>query len=316
MPLDPQAKAALDLRAGAPPIESLTPTQARAQFDAAPRLPGPDVAKVEDLRVPGDGVEVPVRVYTPSADGPVGALVWLHGGGWVLGSIETTDATCRALANQAQCVVVSVEYRLAPEAKFPLPLDDAFAATAWTVEHAAALGVDPGAVAVGGASAGGNLAAAVTLIARDRGGPALAHQLLVYPAVGSDDSSESFRDNGEGYGLDRTTMDWYWRHYVRDDVDAANPLAAPLLAEDLSGLPPALIITAEYDPLRDDGEAYAGRLQRAGVETTCSRYDGMIHGFFSAGAPVDRTWDAIAEATTALRAAFVKVKGMPLTRNR
>ncbi len=305
MPLDPQAKAELDLRAGAPPLESLTPTEARAQSEAVPRLPGPEVAKVEDLRVPGDGVDVPVRVYTPTG-APAGALVWLHGGGWVIGSIGTNDATCRALTNAAGCIVVSVGYRLAPEAKFPLPLDDCFAATAWTVGHAAALGVDPKAVAVGGASAGGNLAAAVTLMARDRGGPALAHQLLVYPALGNDDSSQSFRDNGEGYGLDGTTMRWYWDHYVRDETDASNPLAAPLLADDLSGLPPALVITAEYDPLRDDGEAYADQLRQAGVETMCSRYDGMIHGFFSAGVPVDRTWDAIAEAAAALRAAFAR----------
>lgn len=305
MPLDPQAQAELDLRAGAPAIESLTPVQARAQNEAMPRLPGPDVAKVEDLRVPGDGVDVPVRVYTPAGE-RAGALVWLHGGGWVIGSIETNDATCRALANEAGCVVVSVGYRLSPEAKFPLPLDDCYAAAAWTVAHAEGLGVDAGAVAVGGASAGGNLAAAVALMARDRGAPGLVYQLLVYPAVGNDDSSQSFQDNGEGYGLDRTTMRWYWDHYVRDEADATNPLVAPLLAEDLSGLPPALVITAEYDPLRDDGEAYADRLREAGVETTCSRYDGMIHGFFSAGAPVDRTWDAIAEAAAALRGAFVR----------
>ena len=308
MPLDPQAKAALDLRAGAAPIESLTPAQARAQIEAVPRLPGPDVAKVEDFYVPGDGVDVPVRVYTPVGD-PAGALVWLHGGGWVLGSIETTDATCRALANQAQCVVVSVDYRLAPEAKFPLPLDDAFAATVWTVGHTEALSVDVSRVAVGGASAGGNLAAAVTLMARERGGPDLAYQLLVYPSVGSDDSSQSFRDNGEGYGLDRATMDWYWRHYLRDDADATNPLVAPMLANDLSGLPPALVITAEYDPLRDEGEAYADRLKEAGVDATWSRYDGMLHGFFSAGTPVDKTWEAIAEAASALRVAFAQGHG-------
>ena len=303
MPLDPQAKAALETRAGAPPIQSLTPAQARAEFDAMPRLPGPDVAKVEDLRVPGDGVEVRVRVYTPAADGPMGALVWLHGGGWVLGSIETADATSRALANEAGCVVVSVEYRLAPEAKFPLPLDDCFAATAWTVEHAAAFGVDPGSVAVGGASAGGNLAAAVTLMARERGGPGLAYQLLVYPSVGNDGSSQSFVDNSQGYGLDREAMEWYWGHYLRDDADATNPLAAPLLTGDLSGLPPALVITAEFDPLRDEAEEYARRLREAGVEAACSRYDGMVHGFFSAGSPIDRTWEAIAEAAAALRAA-------------
>ena len=305
MPLDPQAKAELDLRAGAPPIQSLTPAQARAESEAIPRLAGPEVGKVEDLRVPGDGVEVPVRVYTPAGE-PVGALVWLHGGGWVIGSIETNDATCRSLANEAGCVVVSVDYRLAPEAKFPLPLDDCFAATAWTVGHAEALGVDARRVGVGGASAGGNLAAAVTLMARDRGGPALAHQLLVYPSVGNDDSSQSYRENSEGYGLDRDAMDWYWRHYLRDDADATNPLVAPLLADDLSGLPPALVITAEFDPLRDEGEEYADRLRRAGVEAACSRYDGMIHGFFSAGVPVDRSWDAIAEAAAALRAAFVE----------
>ena len=303
MPLDPQARAALDLRVGAAPLESLTPAEARAQSNAVPRLAGPEVAKVEDLHAPGDGVEVPVRVYTPAGE-RAGALVWLHGGGWVVGSIATNDATCRALANQAQCVVVSVDYRLAPEAKFPLPLDDCFAATAWAASNSAAPGVDPSRIAVGGASAGGNLAAAVALMARDRSGPALAHQLLVYPVVGNDHSTASYRQNGEGYALDRTTMDWYWDHYLRGESDASNPLAAPLLAADLSGLPPALVITAEFDVLRDEGEGYADRLRQAGVETTCSRYDGMIHGFFSAGTPVDRTWDAIAEAAVALRTAF------------
>ena len=304
MPLDPQAKAALDLRAGAAPIESLTPAEARAQSEAMPRLPGPEVAKVEDLDVPGDGVEVPVRVYTPDVERPLGALVWLHGGGWVIGSIETNDATCRSLANEAQCIVVSVEYRLAPEAKFPAPLDDSYAATAWTAEHASALGVDQTRVAVGGASAGGNLAAAVALMARERGGPALAHQLLIYPATARDFSTRSYGEYAEEYALDRATMQWYWAHYLRNDADAANVYAAPLLAGDLAGLPPALVITAEYDVLHDEGEAYADRLREAGVAVTCSRYDGMVHGFFSAGMPVDKTWEAIAEAASALRVAF------------
>jgi acetyl esterase len=230
--------------------------------------------------------------------------VWFHGGGWVVGDLESADATARHLTVGANCVVVSVDYRLAPETKFPGPAEDCYAATKWVAQNAASINVDPGRIAVGGDSAGGNLAAAISLMARDRGGPPLALQLLVYPVTDRDFSTESYIQNAEGYQLTRDSMVWYWEHYLKDDADAVNPYAAPLQAQDLRNLPPALVITAEYDPLRDEGEAYAHRLEAAGVNTTCTRYDGMIHGFFGMAAAIDKGKQAIAQASAALKAAF------------
>ena len=306
MPLDPQARAYLDLMAaaGGPPAESLPPAEARALMETRPRKPGPAVAKVEDRLIPGPGPDVPIRIYTPEGDGPCPVLVWLHGGGWVLGSIETNDATCRALTNEAHCITVSVGYRLAPETKFPGGLEDSYAAAAWAAGNAASFGGDPSRVAIGGASAGGNLAAAVTLLARERGGPRLVHQLLVYPVTDLAQDTDSYRENAEGYGLTRSTMAWYRELYLSNETERANPLVAPLQAADLSGLPPALVITAEYDPLRDEGEAYARRLTDAGVRTRCTRYDGMIHLFFNPSLGFEKSFEAIAEAGTALRNAF------------
>ena len=306
MPLDPQAKAHLDLlaAAGEPPNEALPPAEARARGEARPRAPGPDVAKVEDRRIPGPASEIPVRIYTPPGDGLLPVLVWLHGGGWVIGSIETNDATCRSLTNEAGCIVVSVDYRLAPETKFPGALDDSYAAAVWAAENAASFGGDSSRVAVGGASAGGNLAAAVCLMAREQDGPSLVHQLLVYPATDMAMDTASYAENAEGYALTRATMLWYREHYLRDEADRTNSYAAPLRAESLAGLPPALVITAEFDPLRDEGEAYARRLAEAGVPTKCSRYDGMIHLFFNTSIGFDKTFQAIDEAATALRRAF------------
>ena len=306
MPLDPQVRAYLDLMAtaGGPPAESLPPAEARALMEARPRKPGPDVATVEDRLITGPDADVPVRIYTPEGNGPFPVLVWLHGGGWVLGSIETNDATCRALTNEARCITVSVGYRLAPETKFPGGLDDSYAAATWAAENAASFGGDPSRVAIGGASAGGNLAAAVTLLARERGGPNLVHQLLVYPVTDLAQDTASYRENAEGYGLTRSTMAWYRALYLSNETERVNPLVAPLRAADLSGLPPALVITAEYDPLRDEGEAYARRLTEAGVPTQCTRYGGMIHLFFNPSLGFDKSFEAIAEAGTALRNAF------------
>ena len=230
--------------------------------------------------------------------------VWFHGGGWVVGSIATNDPTCRALANAAGAIVVSVDYRLAPEHRFPIPLDDCYAATEWAAANAAAFGGDASRLAVAGSSAGGNLAAAVALRARDEGGPRLAHQSLICPVVDTDLERRSYIENGEGYGLNYDTMVYFLQCYVRDEADASNPYVAPMAADDLSRLPPAFVLTCEYDPLRDEGEAYAERLRQAGVPVKASRYDGQVHALFNAGVPFTRTWDAIDEAATELRKAF------------
>ena len=306
MPLDPQAQNVLDQLAelGLPPYHTVSPEEARANRLVRPMAPGPEVAKVEDRTIPGGGEDIRVRIYEPEGSGPFPVLGWFHGGGWVTGNLESADGTARHLSVEAGCVVASVDYRLAPEAKFPVPLDDRFAATQWIADHAKDMNVDPNRIAVGGDSAGGNLAAAVSLRARHQGGPPLAFQLLVYPVTSRDYDTASYRENGDGYALTTDDMKWYWNHYLSSDADASNPYAAPMAAKDLSGLPPALVITAEFDPLRDEGEAYGQKLQAAGVDTTCTRYDGMIHGFFGLFADIDKGQQAISEASEALRQAF------------
>jgi acetyl esterase len=306
MPLDPQAKQVMEQIAalGLPPNHLVTPAQARINMKSRPRAAGPAVAKVEDRRIPGPGPDIPVRLYWPSGAGPFPILVWFHGGGWVVGDLDTADPTARHLAVGAGCLVVSVDYRLAPENKFPAAADDCYAATAWAAQHAAEIDGDADRLAVGGDSAGGNLAAAVCLMARDRGEPTLAFQLLVYPVMARDFTRESYRRNAEGYMLTLDSMRWYWEQYLPSRAEAWHPYAAPLLAPRLEGLPPALVITAEYDPLCDEGEAYVQRLQAAGVPAKCSRYDGMIHGFFGMPAALDKGKQAIAEACAALRQAF------------
>ncbi len=310
MPLDPQAQQVLDQMAalGLPPNHTVSPEEARANMLARPRPEGPEVAKVEDRTIANGNFQVPVRIYTPAGSGPFPVLSWFHGGGWVLGNLETADATARHLAVGAGCVVVSVDYRLAPEAKFPVPFDDCYAATQWIVQNAASINVDPSRIAVGGDSAGGNLAAGICLAAKDRGGLPIAFQLLVYPVTAVDFSTGSYKQNADGYLLTMDGMKWYWNHYLSSDADASNPYAAPLAAKDLSGLPPALVITAEFDPLRDEGEAYAKKLRDAGVAATATRYDGMIHGFFGMSAVLDKGAQAVAQASSALMAAFAAQK--------
>ena len=306
MPLDPQARAVMDQVAalGLPPAHTVSPQEARANAKSRPRPIGPDVAKVEDREIPGPDSQVPVRIYTPNGDGPFPCLVWFHGGGWVVGDLDSADSTARHLTVGAGCVVVSIDYRLAPETKFPGPAEDCYAATSWVFENASGLGILRDRIAVGGDSSGGNLAAAVCLMIKDRGGPNLAMQLLVYPVTDWSFQTDSYVDNAEGYQLTKDTMIWYWDQYVSHDGDAQDPYAAPLKAPDLSGLPSALVITAEFDPLRDEGEAYANRLKVAGVPTSCTRYLGMIHGFFGMSAALDKGKDAISEASAALMASF------------
>lgn len=306
MPLDPQAQYVLELLAemGLPATHTVTPEQARINSKLRPRAAGPEVAKVEERTIPGPDSELPVRIYTPAGPGPFPVLVWFHGGGWVVGDLDAADGTARRLTQGAECVTVSVDYRLAPETKFPGPADDCYAATMWAVQNAAHINGDASRVAVGGDSAGGNLAAAVALMARDREQPALGFQLLVYPVTDQNFDTGTYQQWAEGYLLSRDSMKYYWNHYLSDAADARHPYAAPLQAEAVDNLPPALVITAEFDPLCDEGEAYAQRLQAAGVPTTYSRYDGMIHGFFGMAGTIDKGDAAIAEAAAALRATF------------
>ena len=297
MPLDPQTRVLLQQmeKANLTPYEAMTPQEARRQmalgscFMERP----PEVASWEDREIPGPASRIRVRLYRPSADGVLPVVVFFHGGGWVMGSIETHDVYCRQLANASKHAVVSVDYRLAPEHKFPAGLEDAYAATCWVWEHAAEIGVAAQRIAVAGDSAGGNLAAAVALMARDRGGPQLTFQLLMYPVLDYDFDTPSYRENATGYHLTRAAMIWSWRHYLKNELDGWSPYASPLRAQDLSGLPAAPILTAEFDPLRDEGEAYAARLRAAGVPVSLRRYDGLIHGFARRTNVLDRARDAL-----------------------
>ena len=308
MPLDSQAQAVLDqLEAlGLPPNHTVSPEEARANGKARPRAAGPEVARVEDRSIIVPGRHIPIRTYTPEGSGPFPLLVWFHGGGWVVGDLDSADGTARHLAVGAGCVVVSVDYRLAPETKFPGAADDCYAATQWAANNAGALGADAGRIAVGGDSAGGNLAAVVPLMARDMGGPPLVFQLLIYPVTDRDFETSSYRRNADGYLLSRDSMIWYWDRYMASESDAKNPYCAPLQAKEMSGLPPALVITAEFDPLLDEGEAYAHRLLEAGVPTECTRYDGMVHGFYGMSAVMDKGKQALSQSAAALRTAFSK----------
>jgi acetyl esterase len=268
---------------------------AKAQVGKAQAVSG-----VEDRRIPGPDGRVPIRVYTPEGRGSLPVLVYFHGGAFTLGSIDAEDAVCRRLANGAGCIVVSVEYRLAPEHKFPAGVEDSYAATKWVADHAHDLHGDPARIAVGGSSAGGNLAAVVALMSRDRGGPPLVHQLLLYPVTNYAFDTRSHWECGKGYMLTTDMMMWNWDLYLRNEADGRNPYASPLQADDLSGLPPALVITAEYDPLRDEGEAYALRMRQAGVSASCKRFDGILHG----GLPPATQGEPFREAIAALRQAF------------
>jgi len=265
----------------------------------------PEVGRVEDVTIPGPGGPLRVRLTAPGGGGgAVPGLVFFHGGGWVAGSIATHDHLCRAITRDAGVGVVSVGYRLAPEDPFPAAVEDAEAATAWVAGNARGLGIDPARLAVGGDSAGGNLAAVVARRARDRGGPALAFQLLLYPITDAGMNTPSYAENAEGYFLTRAAMAWYWDRYVPDAARRLGPDASPLRAGDLAGLPPALVVTAGYDPLRDEAEAYARRLAEAGVAARLAPYPGMIHGFLRRFAASGQGKDALAEVARALREAL------------
>ena len=289
MPLHPQVEAFLQMQAaaaeeaGIPPITEQTPEMARAGYAALGQSlgSGEDVETL-DRTIPGPAGEIPIRVYSPDGEGPHGVLVYYHGGGWVIGDLDTHDHACRALCHGAGCVVVSVDYRLAPEHRFPAAVDDSWAAFLWVAENAAEIDADPERIAVGGDSAGGNLAAVVSILARDAGGPTPIYQLLVYPGVDMKMGHPSVEENGEGLVLTKDHMHWFRAHYLGDGLDELvnDPRVSPLAAASHENLPPAHVVTAEYDPLRDEGEAYAKALEGSGVPVTVKRWDGMVHVFF------------------------------------
>ena|SRR5947209_11571561 len=302
MALDPQIEEALELMKGQPAIDTLTVEEARA-LTVLPEEVEP-VGRTEDLTIPGPGGALPARLYEPEGHGPFPALVYFHGGGWVLGSIEAHDAFCRILVNRAGCAVLSVGYRLAPEDPFPAAVDDAYAATAWLAEHGAERSMDPARLAVGGDSAGGTLATVTCYLARDRG-PRIVGQLLICPGTVIDYESSSRSELANGPFMTSGELTWFYDHYLPNRADRTDPRAAPLLNNDLAGLPPALVLSAEYDPLRDEDHAYADRLHEAGVPTIYSEYPGVIHNWVLFGLHIDAAVKGVEEIAAWLRSIFV-----------
>ncbi|WP_327233356.1 alpha/beta hydrolase [Streptomyces sp. NBC_01317] len=309
MPFDPQFQSMYDRRAAqdVQPLYTMTLEEARAadlaSIQAGAGTPE-QVDQVVDLTFPGPGGPLPVRVYRPAGRGPLPVLVYFFGGGWTLGSLDTGDALCRSLANSVGCLTVAVGYRLAPEHTFPAAPQDCFAGVRWAAEHAGAFGGDASRLAVAGDSAGGNLAAAVTLMARDAGGPDILAQLLVYPNTDYLADTPSRRENTDPLLFNDKSVRWYWDNYLATPEDGIDPLASPLRAPDHSGLPPALVITAEYDPLRDEGESYAQRLRESGVPVESTRYPGTAHGFFTMSGTLDAAGRAVEQFAAYLRSAF------------
>ncbi len=310
MTLHPQCRAVVEASAARGSVfDARDADEARALYAATTKVfapPTPELESVEDREIPGPAQPIPARLYRPKSDRDrLPILVYFHGGGWVFGDLDTHDAMCRIIADGAGCLVASIGYRLAPEHKYPAGLEDCLAASRWLASSAGALGCDGGRLAVGGDSAGGNLAAAVAQRARDGGGPALAFQWLIYPALDFTADNASVRENGTGYLLTKQAIDWTRDQYLADPGrQASEPGASPGLARELAGLPPALIQSAQYDPLRDEARDYAKRLAAAGVPVESIGYDGMVHGFMRMGALVDCAGEALADGSRALRAAF------------
>ena len=292
MPVDDDIAAMLAAAAaaGVPALSDGTPEQARENYRRAPKPAGDDLVRVEDHTIPGPAGDIPIRIYASSTDSALPTIAFFHGGGWVLSSVDGHDSLARRLAARTGALVVSVEYRLAPEHPFPAPHDDCWAATKWLAEHAASIGGDPTRLSVAGDSAGGNLAAGVALRARDEG-LKLTYQLLIYPCIDDRQTRPSMTENATGYFLSAADMAWFWDQFVPAE-HRQNPYAVPAHATDLSGLAPAHIQTAEYDPLRDEGEEWAARLNDAGVPATVTRFNGAVHGFVA-------RWEQMAGALAA-----------------
>ena len=307
MPLHPEFEAMLTqmAEAGGPEFTEMSAQEAREAYKLM-QTPAEHLAvqKTENSVIAGPGADIPVRIYTPEGSGPFPIFINFHGGGWVIGDLDTADAQCRQICKLANCIVVSVDYRLAPEHVFPAAIDDCYHATCWVAQNAESINGDANRIAVGGDSAGGNLAAVVALRARDENGPALVFQLLVYPVTDARCDSKSYTDNAEGYLLTRDTMIWFWNHYCPASFQRADSLASPALARSFANLPPAFVMTAEYDPLRDEGEAYAALLEKAGVKVSCKRYPGMIHGFFALSHVIPSALPGMQDACAALKEVF------------
>ncbi len=302
MPLHPEVAVMLDRleQVGAPPLAAGTPDAARAGYNAAPKPPGDAMHAVHDREIEGPAGPLPIRVYHPTDEADLPIVAFFHGGGWVLSDLNGHDSLARRLASRSGAIVVSVDYRLAPEHPFPAPHEDCWAATRWLVDHGAEIGGDPSRIAVAGDSAGGNLAAGVALRARDEE-IEISFQLLLYPCLDTDITRPSMVDNATGYFLRTSDMVWFWDQYV-PPAHRSNPYAVPMRADDLAGLPAALIQTAEFDPLRDEGEAWGERLAAAGVPVTVTRYDGMIHGFAARWDQIPSAAESHDEAGDALKA--------------
>jgi acetyl esterase len=311
MPLDPILKAFLDQVAGmgGPKTYEMQPSEAREAFAGLMQLAGPKdvpIGKVANFSIPLEHGEIAARSYEAVAAGrePLPTLVFFHGGGWVIGSIDTHDGLCRMLANESQCRVISVEYRLSPEVKFPWAVENALAAVSWIKEHAAELGVDANHLAVGGDSAGGALAAVITQQAKAKGTPKIAFQMLLFPVTQIGAETKSLRDFAENYFLERKTLDWFYANYLPADADKSDPRISPLLADDLSGLPPAFVMLAGFDPLHDEGLAYAQKLKKAGVTVTVADYPDMVHDFIYLQAVLPQAATALNGAAQALKKAL------------
>jgi acetyl esterase len=293
---------------GIPPLEGMTPLQARQFVIAVARaLSGKAdaVADVKNLHIPGPGGRIQVRIYRPHGTGPFPVLVYFHGGGWVMCNLDTHDNICRFLSQKTCCLVVSVDYRLAPESKFPAAFDDAYAATKWVASNVDAMEGNPTLISVGGDSSGANLAAVVALMAKEKNDPALTFQLLINPVTSlASFATSSYSAFADGYGLTRESMKWFARQYLEREEDRGNTLVSPLLADNLSGLPPALVVTSECDVLRDEGEDYARRLKQAGVSVKCRRLKGMIHLGVLWAVASEMLRDVLDEAAADLRRAF------------
>lgn len=275
----------------------------RAMNVAMPAMPEP-VGKIEHILIPTSDGEVLARVFTPDGDGPFPVLVYFHGGGWVIANIDVYEPSCRALCNAAEAIVVSVNYRQSPEAKYPAAVNDAYAATQWIIQNAAQINGDASRVAVAGESAGGNLATVACLKAKDEGGRMPIAQLLVYPVTDTSMSQPSYAENTDTQPLHTAMMSWFWNYYLENDAQKMEKYVAPLMADDLGGLPPAIVITAEHDPLRDEGEQYAKKLADAGVSVTSKRFDGVVHEFFGLAGAVSKAKEAITFAADGLKEVF------------